>query len=194
MRAGFYLRLRSYSYLDTMYLRYMTCTKASTLFNKNRQNDAVFKREHIERLANGHVIKKDKTCFLLKKSTHRRFVNGHVIKTDRSLCFLCNKKDNIQTRVSFKTKAFLSFGSLTRLMEPLQFSSRFSVNRVQCTQNRTTSRTSRAVCRSAFTGTTNSASLSSKSTSTVWFQTCFRFFSIWLAFTYLVLCVMSVLS
>ena len=52
-------------------------------------------------------------------------------------------------------------------MESLQFSSRFSVNRVQCTQNRTTSRTSRAVCRSAFTGTTNSASLSSKSTSTV---------------------------
>ncbi|CAN7037291.1 hypothetical protein IGI04_004365 [Brassica rapa subsp. trilocularis] len=51
-------------------------------------------------------------------------------------------------------------------MESLQFSSRFSVNRVQCTQNRTTSRTSRAVCRSAFTGTTNSASLSSKSTST----------------------------
>ncbi|CAN7120860.1 signal recognition particle 54 kDa protein, chloroplastic [Brassica rapa] len=51
-------------------------------------------------------------------------------------------------------------------MESLQFSSRFSVNRVQCTQNRTTSRTSRAACRSAFTGTTNSASLSSKSTST----------------------------
>ncbi|KAG2279224.1 hypothetical protein Bca4012_047394 [Brassica carinata] len=51
-------------------------------------------------------------------------------------------------------------------MESLQFSGRFSVNRVQCTQNRTTSRTSRAVCRSAFTGTTNSASLSSKSTST----------------------------
>ncbi|RID72943.1 hypothetical protein BRARA_B00120 [Brassica rapa] len=51
-------------------------------------------------------------------------------------------------------------------MESLQFSSRFSVNRVQCTQNRTTSRTSRALCRSAFTGTTNSASLSSKNTST----------------------------
>ncbi|KAJ4911606.1 hypothetical protein Rs2_06227 [Raphanus sativus] len=50
----------------------------------------------------------------------------------------------------------------------LQFSSRFSVNnRVQCTQNRTRSGASRATTlRSAFAGTTNSASLSSKDTST----------------------------
>ncbi|CAN6838334.1 unnamed protein product [Brassica oleracea] len=51
-------------------------------------------------------------------------------------------------------------------MESLQFSSRFSVNRVQCTQNRTRSGASKATFRSAFTGITNSASLSSKNTST----------------------------
>ncbi|KAF3541495.1 hypothetical protein F2Q69_00018364 [Brassica cretica] len=51
-------------------------------------------------------------------------------------------------------------------MESLQFSSRFSVNKVQCTQNRTRSGASKATFRSAFTGITNSASLSSKNTST----------------------------
>ncbi|CAF1878897.1 BnaC02g02830D [Brassica napus] len=51
-------------------------------------------------------------------------------------------------------------------MESLQFSSRFSVNKVLCTQNRTRSGASKATFRSAFTGITNSASLSSKNTST----------------------------
>ncbi|KAG2310236.1 hypothetical protein Bca52824_021793 [Brassica carinata] len=53
-------------------------------------------------------------------------------------------------------------------MEALRFSSRFSVNnnRVPCTQNRTRSGASRSTFRSAFTRTTNSASLSSKSAST----------------------------
>ena len=80
-------------------------------------------------------------------------------------------------------------------MESLQFSTRFSVNRVQCTQNRTRSRTSRATCRSAFTGTTNSASLSSKSTSTVWLQICFLsicfVFSFWLFIVVCDVCVES---
>ncbi|CAN6875153.1 unnamed protein product [Brassica oleracea var. botrytis] len=52
-------------------------------------------------------------------------------------------------------------------MEALRFSSRFSVNnRVPYTQTSTGSLTSRATFRSAFTGITNSASLSSKNTST----------------------------
>lgn len=64
-----------------------------------------------------------------------------------------------------------------------QFASHFSVNRIQCTRNRTRSGASRATFHSAFTGTNNSASLSSKGTSTVWLQSCFLsfcLFSIWL--------------
>lgn len=63
----------------------------------------------------------------------------------------------------------------TLLMEALQLSSRFSVNRVTCTHNCTVNRRSNATFRSPFTGTNNSASLSSKNSSTVWLQTCLCF-------------------
>lgn len=67
-------------------------------------------------------------------------------------------------------------------MEALQFSSRFSVNRVTCTHNCTANRRSKATFRSAFTGTNNSASLSSKNPSTVWLQSYLCFVSINLFF------------